>query len=172
MEAKEIKNIHMLRADFKKTEISLQLNVSRMTVHQVEQRFKASEPLKDRPRLERPQVISQEAIKKAFENDPCQKMTRLTQKKNISVVSTVSIIGKKWKEKSETLQDTPVECSNSSKGSGEQLPLYGMKNYENRICIFSIAYSHPEPWRLGRCIERKEDASGLVSTGLPFTKKS
>ena len=43
----------------------------RMTVHPVKQRLKASESLKVRPRSGRPQVMSQKAIKKAFENDPC-----------------------------------------------------------------------------------------------------
>ena len=37
-----------------------------MTVHWMEQLLKASELLKERPRSERSQLISQEAIKKAF----------------------------------------------------------------------------------------------------------
>ena len=77
MEAKRIKISALLRAGFKKADISKQLNVSRMIVHRVDQRLEASEYLKDRPRSERPQVIDQEVIKKAFENDPCQKIARL-----------------------------------------------------------------------------------------------
>ena len=46
--AKGIEISTLLHAGFKKTEISKQLNVSRMTVHRVEQRLKASESLKDR----------------------------------------------------------------------------------------------------------------------------
>ena len=63
----------MLRAEFKKTEILKLLNVSKITVHRVEQRLKASNFLEDSPRSGRPQVLSQETIKKAFENGPCQK---------------------------------------------------------------------------------------------------
>ena len=57
----------LLRAAFKKTEISKQLNVSRMTVHREKPRLKASESLRNRHRSGIPQVISQEATKKAFE---------------------------------------------------------------------------------------------------------
>ena len=62
-------------------QIYKQLNVSRMTVHWVEQRLKTSQFLKNCLRAGRPQVISQAAIKKNFEDDLCQKMTRLAQKK-------------------------------------------------------------------------------------------
>ena len=55
----------------------------------MEQRLKASESLSDHPRSRRPQVISQEVIQKIFENDPCQRLTRLAQEKKISV-STMS----------------------------------------------------------------------------------
>ena len=78
MNAKRIETTTLLRAGFKKTEISKQLNANRMTVHSLEQRLKASDPTKDCPRLGRLQVISQEGIKNAFENDPFQKITRLT----------------------------------------------------------------------------------------------
>ena len=82
MEAKK-RNIlsTLLRVGFKKIEISKQLNVSRMTVHRVEQRLKASESLMDRPRPGRPQVISQEAIKMDIEDDPCQKISRQAQRR-------------------------------------------------------------------------------------------
>ena len=43
--------------------------------------------------------LSEEATRKAFENDPCQKITRQAQKKNTSV-STVSRIVKKTGGKS------------------------------------------------------------------------
>ena len=85
MEAKKVEMITFLLAGFKKTEVSKQLDVSRKAVHRMKQRLKASVFLKDRPRSGRPQIVSQKAIKKAFENDPCRKMTRLAQKKNISV---------------------------------------------------------------------------------------
>ena len=97
----------LLRAGFKKTRILKQLNVSRTTVHRVEQHLKASENLKARHRLERPQVISQETIKKTFENDPRQKMTRQTQKKKI-LVSIVSKIIKKMEGKSLRCYRTPL----------------------------------------------------------------
>ena len=75
MEAKRTEISTLLRAV---TEISKQLNITRMTVHRVEQRQKASESLKERPQSGRYQVISQVAIKNTFENYPWQKMTRLT----------------------------------------------------------------------------------------------
>ena len=81
MEAKIIE----ISTGFKETKISKQLNDSRMTVLQVEESLKASDFLKDRPQSGRPQVISHEAIKKTFVNNPCHKMTRQSQKKKISV---------------------------------------------------------------------------------------
>ena len=70
-----------------------------MTVYRVAQRLNNSETLKDRPRSGRPQKIRRETIKKAFENDPELKMTRLAQKKKISV-STVSRVVKSMGGKS------------------------------------------------------------------------
>ena len=62
MEAKRIYILFtFLRAGFKKTTISPQLNVNRMTVHLVES-------LKNRPQSGKPQVSSQAAIKKTFDN--------------------------------------------------------------------------------------------------------
>ena len=58
MEAKRIEMYALLRASFTKTEISKQLNISKMYVHLVEQRFKASGFLKDYRQAGRPQVIS------------------------------------------------------------------------------------------------------------------
>ena len=86
-------------ACFKKTEISKQLSFNRMTIHQVEQRFKVSQSLKDCPQSGKSQVIRQEVIKKAFGIDPCQKLTTLEQKKKISI-STVSRLFKKMSGRS------------------------------------------------------------------------
>ena len=66
-----------------------------MTASRLEQRLKASESLKDRPWLRR-QIISQEAIKKTFENDPCQKITRLQHKKKI-----LSSLCSRWSKRRE-----------------------------------------------------------------------
>ena len=65
-----------------------------MTVHRVEQRLKASNSLKDRLRSGRHQPIRQESFIKAFKNDPGQKMTRLAQKKNVSVSTVFRIVKK------------------------------------------------------------------------------
>ena len=86
----------------------------------VEQHLKASESLKDRPRSGRPQVISQEAINKMFENDPCQ--TRLAQKKTISFFTASRMVKKDERRKSETFQETPVECRNGSETAREEHP--------------------------------------------------
>ena len=63
MEATRIEISSLFHAGFRKTKISKQLNVSRMTVQRVEQRLKASESLKNRLRSGRLQVICQEASK-------------------------------------------------------------------------------------------------------------
>ena len=97
MEAKRIEMFTLLRAGYKKTEISNELNVSRMAIHRVEQHLKASESLKDQEDLRL--QVKKEVIKKAFENYPCQKITKLAQKKKISV-STVSRMVKKKQRKS------------------------------------------------------------------------
>ena len=90
-----------------------------MTVRRVEQRLNASVFVKDLPQLRRPHVTSKEAIKTACENNSCQKMTRLAQKKKVSV-STVSRMLKKMGEKS--FQENPVKCSNGSETFGEEDP--------------------------------------------------
>ena len=59
MEAKWIEISSLLRAVFKETEILKLLNVSRMTVHQVEERLNSTKSVKNCPRSGRPQVISQ-----------------------------------------------------------------------------------------------------------------
>ena len=60
-----------------------------MTVHLVVDRLRNNETLKDRPRSGRPQVIKRETVRKAFEDDPALKMTKLAKRKKISV-ATVS----------------------------------------------------------------------------------
>ena len=59
MKAKQIEISILLRSGFKKTEISKQLNVNRMTVHRVERMINPLKSLKDRHRLGRPQIICQ-----------------------------------------------------------------------------------------------------------------
>ena len=93
----------MLLAGFKKIEISKQLNISKMTVHRVDRRLTASVSLTDRPQSGRPQVISEEGIKKAFENDLWQKMTTPAQIKKISV----STVLRKFKKMRGKIWDVP-----------------------------------------------------------------
>ncbi len=99
MERKRNEISVLQRAGRKQTDIAKLLNVSRMTVYRVAQRLNNSETLKDRPRSGRPQKIRRGTIKKAFENDPELKMTRLAQKMKISV-STVSRVVKSMGGKS------------------------------------------------------------------------
>ena len=94
MEAKRIKMSILFCVSFKKTEISKQLNVFKMTIHWEGQRLRASEFLKDRLRSGRLQVIGHGAIKHAYENDPCQKMARQVQKKKVSVSSLCRMVKK------------------------------------------------------------------------------
>ena len=65
------------------------------------------ESLMDRNRSGWPLVISQYVIKKAFENDPCHKLTRLTQKKKNSVSTVFRIVknmgGKSLRRSSKSL---------------------------------------------------------------------
>ena len=91
-----------------------------MTVYRVEQSLKASEPLNDRPLSATPRVISQEAIKRAFENGLCQKMIKLAQKKNS--LHCAQDGQKIERKRSETCQETTVECSNGSEASEEEHP--------------------------------------------------
>ena len=70
MEAKRIEISTLLRVGFKKTENLKQLTVSRRAVHQVEQRLKTAESVKDRSQSGKPQVISQVVIKKGIRKLP------------------------------------------------------------------------------------------------------
>ena len=46
-------------------------------------------------------------------------------------------LSKRWRTKSETFQHNSVECSNSSKASGEEPRLFNdLNNHENQIFIF------------------------------------
>ena len=119
-----------------------QLNFSRMTVHRMEQRLKALEFIKNRPRSGRPQVISQEATKKLFENKNLKKIqiffriknsktklrekrwkiTRLEQKKIVFSLLNVQDVHKNERKTFETLQETPVDCKNGSEAYGEKCP--------------------------------------------------
>ena len=83
MEAKRFEISTLLLASFKKTEISKQLNVSRMIVHRVEQRLKDSEFHNDHPRSGRPEVVSHKATKITFDNDSSMKIKRLAQKQDV-----------------------------------------------------------------------------------------
>ena len=82
MEAKKIEVSALLRAGHKKSEIAKRLKVSRMTVHQVADRLRNSETLEDRPCSGRPQVIKRETVRKAFEDYPALKMTKLAEKED------------------------------------------------------------------------------------------
>ena len=53
-------------------------------------------------------------------------MTKLPQKKKISVFSVSRMIKKYGRIRSETYQETPVECSNGSEASGEEHSLVEM----------------------------------------------
>ena len=105
MEAKRFEISALLRAGHKQTDIAKQLNVSRMTVYRVPQRLKNSETLKDRPRSGRPQKIRRETIKKAFENDPGLKMTKLAQKKKISVSTVFRVVMPSSYNKRKTVEE-------------------------------------------------------------------
>ena len=87
MEAKRIEISALLRASHKKSDIAKLYNVSRISVQKVATRLRDGETIKDRPRTGRPRVVKIETIRKAFENDPTLKMTRLARKKKISVDS-------------------------------------------------------------------------------------
>ena len=103
----------------------------------MEQHLKASKFLKDRPRLGRTQAISQEAVKNVFENDPCQKMTRLEQKKKSSV-STVSRIVKKMGGKSLRCSRNRLLSATMAQKHLERSTrlLNSLKNHGKRIFLF------------------------------------
>ena len=58
-----------------------------MSVHRAVRFLRDGGTLKDRPRRGRLRVVKIETIRKALENDPTLKMTRLARKKKISVNS-------------------------------------------------------------------------------------
>ena len=60
---------------------------------------------------------------KAFENDSCQKITRLAQKKKNFTLHCIQVGPKDKRKKSDTIQEIPVECSNDSEASEEEHPL-------------------------------------------------
>ena len=138
MEAKRIEISALLRAGHKQTDIAKQLNVNRMIVYRVSQRLNNSETLKDRPRSGRPQKIRRETIKKAFENDPELKMTRLAQKKKISV-STVSRVVKSMGGKSLRRFKKPLLSAAMIQKRLDRSTrlLNDLKSHGNRILIFS-----------------------------------
>ena len=108
MKAERIEISTFLRAGFKKTEISKHLNVSRMIVHWVELHLKASEFLKDRPQSGRPQGLNQELRKQPIpEND------KNGSEEEIFSLDCVQHHQNDGRKKSETFQETPVECSNA-----------------------------------------------------------
>ena len=109
-----------------------------MTVHWVEQCLKASESLKDRPRSGKRLITNQEATEKPFENDPCQKITKLTQKKRISV-STVSRMVKKMSGKILPRSRKPLLSAAMAQKRLERSTrlLNDLKNHGNQILIFS-----------------------------------
>ena len=138
MEAKRIEISALLRAGHKPTDVAKQLNVSRMTVYRVAQRIKNSEPLHDRPRSGRPQTISRETIKKAFENDPHLKMRALARKKKISA-SSVSKLVKNMGGKSLRRSKKPLLSETVIQKRLERSTrlLNDMKSHGKRIVIFS-----------------------------------
>ena len=79
------------------------------------------QPLKDRPRSGRPQVIKREMVRKAFEDDLALKMTKLAKRKKISV-ATVSRAVKSEGGKFEALEETSVKCCNASEASRAMWP--------------------------------------------------
>ena len=138
MERKRIEISALLRAGHKQTDIAKQLNISRMTVYRVAQRLNNSDTLKDRPWSGRPQKICRGTIKIAFENDPELKMTRLAQKKKISV-STVSRVVKSIGGKSLRCSKKPLLSAAMIQKRLERSTglLNDLKSHGNRILIFS-----------------------------------
>ena len=98
-----------------------QLNVIRTTVHRVEQRLKASESLNNIPRSGGPQIISQETIKKAFENNLCQRITRQHRRK-IFQSPLWAGWSKRWEENVWEIPGNSCWVSNGSEASGEKNP--------------------------------------------------
>ena len=109
-----------------------------MTVYRVAQRLNNSETLKDRPRSERPQKIRRETIKKAFENGRKLKMTRLAQKKMISVSTMSRVVksmgGKSLRRFKKLLLSAAMDQKRLEKST---CLLNDSKSHGNRILIFS-----------------------------------
>ena len=120
MREKRIEISSLLRARFKKIEISKQPKASKMTVHRAEQRLRASEPLKDRS----------SSIMKTSGYKPRSHQKRI-RKRLMSEDDKTGTEGKKFsvhniqddqkegKIKSETFQETSA-CSNDSEASREE----------------------------------------------------
>ena len=115
MQAKIIEILILSCAGFKKTEILKQLNISRITVHQVHQRLKASESLRDYPLSGTSQVISQEAIKKDLLRTNV-KNDKTEQKKQMLVFSIQDV--KKDEGKSLERSKKPLSAARVQKRLG------------------------------------------------------
>ena len=130
-----------------------------MTVPGVEQRLKALKSLKVHSQSGRPQVISHKAFRKAFANDPCQEMTRLAQKKRISV-STVSRMVKKMGRKSLRRSRKPLlsaawfrsvwrreaVCWITSRITGIESSFYFKENCHRWFCLQKMEWSGCNVW--------------------------
>ena len=94
-----------LTCDFKKTEISKQMNVSRMTIHRVEQLLSASETLKDR---------LQSGYQRGLRKRPMLETDKtVTEKENFSLHDIQD--GQKMRGKSlRRSTETPVKYNNGS----------------------------------------------------------
>ena len=138
MEAKRIEISALLRASHKKSDIDKLLNVSRMLVHRVASRLRDGEPLKGRPRTCTPRAVKKETIRKAFENDPTLKMTRLTRKKKIYVSTVRRAVkiegGKSLKRVKKPLLTAAMKQKHLERGNSL---LTDLKNHGNQIVIFS-----------------------------------
>ena len=138
MKAKRIEISTVLGGGFNQIKTSKQLNVSRITVHQVEQL------LKDRPRSGRLQVIRHKAIKKPIKTESWKKMTRLIQKKKFSV-STVSRMVKKMEQKSVIRsRKLMLSAANVQKSREKSTSLLNdLKIHWNQILILSDEKTFP-----------------------------
>ena len=132
-----------------------------MPVHRVEQRLKASEPLKYWPRSGRTQIIwSQEVIKKVFEDDPCQKITRLVQKKKISL-STMSTMIKKLGEKS-------VRCSRKPLLSAAMVQKCFFAKWPEKLPESNSNFSHEKTFIVDSVFNKQNDR--VVSFRIDISK--
>ena len=122
MDAKKIALFTLLREGFKKIEISEQLNVSRITVHRMEQRLISLEFLKDLPRSRRPQVISQDDHQKGLQSRQLPENDKTDTEEENSSLHWVQDRQNDERKKSEMFQEAPVESSNGSEASGGEHP--------------------------------------------------